>query len=241
MPAALLALITPSISELRLKRYEQDPSGSNKAVIARYLWNIELAEALYPTLNAFEVALRNNLSRQLIEDFGDSWYEDQCFRGILHPPTERQLARLLGELQSENERREKRGEQPRPITSDRVVAESRLGLWASMFYRHYNEAYWLRTSRLKNVFPGSSNRERRIKNIARMISAVHELRNRAAHHEPIFNAPNLRRTHQDARTLIRWLNPKVEQLLDQLDHFPQVYERPFTEYEKIVTDVAAHP
>lgn len=241
MPAALLDLITPSVSEPRLKRYQQEPFASPQAVIARYLWNIDLAEALYPTLNAFEVALRNNLSRQLIEDFGATWYEDERFHAILHKSTKRQLEGLLEKFHRENEQREKRGEQPKPVTSDLVVAESGLGLWASMFYRHYNEAYWLRSSRLKNVFPGASNRKRRISNIARMVRAVHELRNRAAHHEPIFNDPNLHQTHQDARALIKWLNPKVDQLLDQLDHFPQAHKRPFSEYELIVTRVAAHP
>jgi hypothetical protein len=43
--------------------------------IARYLWNVDLCEALYPILHLFEVSLRNAMDWSLKERVGPNWLE----------------------------------------------------------------------------------------------------------------------------------------------------------------------
>ena len=52
------------------------------AVLARYLWNTQLCEALHPTLQALGVALRNRFQAAIARAYGRAdWYVGACWAG----------------------------------------------------------------------------------------------------------------------------------------------------------------
>jgi hypothetical protein len=65
-----------AVSDERLRPYRgggEDESAAD--VLARYAWNVALSEALYPSLQALGVALRNSLHAAIEERFGDGlWF-----------------------------------------------------------------------------------------------------------------------------------------------------------------------
>lgn len=68
MVATLLAELRLPIPPVRLAGC-RPPGGSDEEILATYLWNIELASALFPALAALEVALRNSLHQALVAYF----------------------------------------------------------------------------------------------------------------------------------------------------------------------------
>lgn len=64
---------------------KKDP-GIITDALARYLWNVALSQALYPTLGALAVGLRNNLHDELAAQYGPSWFTRP---GLLRPRARR--------------------------------------------------------------------------------------------------------------------------------------------------------
>jgi len=71
----LFAALSRAHSPERLAAY-RCPNDDDAAVLARYLWNTQLGEALYPTLQALEVALRNSVHAAITRAYGRAdWYD----------------------------------------------------------------------------------------------------------------------------------------------------------------------
>lgn len=67
-----LSQIEQAISPERLRPYRRSPQEADVAVHARYLWNAVLSEALYPPLQALEVALRNGIHAAATGAYGST-------------------------------------------------------------------------------------------------------------------------------------------------------------------------
>src|SRR5688572_22317888 len=97
MVAQFLVELEPTISVARLRRY-QSPTGDPLETAVNYLWNIALAESLYCSLNAIEVALRNALHNSLTRHFGTpTWYDR---RGLLEPKQVDDIGRAKARITS---------------------------------------------------------------------------------------------------------------------------------------------
>jgi hypothetical protein len=75
-----------------------------------------------------------------------------------------------------------------------------LGFWRYLLASRYERTLW-RTS-LYRAFPGQGRRRA----IYTKLAALHLLRNRVAHHEPVHNRP-LERLHADVLLLAGWICP----------------------------------
>ena len=60
MVAALVAKLAPSVSSVRLEAHRPS-GGSDVEMLINYFWNVELCKALYPSIHALEVSLRNSI------------------------------------------------------------------------------------------------------------------------------------------------------------------------------------
>lgn len=45
-------------------------------MLGRYLWNIRLSEAFYPTLALFEVIFRNRVDQAITAQYGQDWLSE---------------------------------------------------------------------------------------------------------------------------------------------------------------------
>lgn len=76
--------ILRALSHERLDGYRQHaPADKDISLLARYLWNVQLCEALYPAIQCLEVTLRNSIHGAATTTFGQAdWYDTP---GLLRP------------------------------------------------------------------------------------------------------------------------------------------------------------
>ena len=87
------------------------------------------------------------------------------------------------------------------VHPSRVVSELPFGFWKYLLSKRYESSLW--TQCLRHAFPGLQPQRRSL-----VFSSVHEshvLRNRIAHHEPIFNR-DLRADSQRIFSVLEWID-----------------------------------
>jgi hypothetical protein len=212
MVSLFLADLEPTISSARLLRY-RSPMGDDLETAVNYLWNMALAESLYCSLNAVEIALRNTIHDTLPAHFGVPIWYDRA--GLLEPYQANEVAGMKKRIISYGN----------PVTPDRVVSELNFGFWVTILSRNYDSRFWqaLRGTTLRKAFPRVPRRERQRVTIHAHYNAIRELRNPVFHHEPLFDDQVLRQRHGNVYRAIHWINPKLVDHIKPFDRFPDVY------------------
>lgn len=220
MQGHIVTDLTLGLSAERLAGYRGRPVAtvSDREAFARYLWNMALAESLYPSLQALEVALRNTLHAALTQHFGcEDWYD---VPGMLQHRNEQEaLVRAKASL----------AEIGRPLEPSRVVAELSFGFWTSLLNQRYEQRLW--PSLLKPAFPFLPKGQRTRKTLSTRLDKVRRLRNRVFHHEPIWHWRDLGQKHSDIHEAIGWIRPMVRDLVRTVDRFPAVHAGGAQAYE----------
>lgn len=190
--------VVDSLSPARLARYIERTSNVTDA-IALYEWNTQVSGALFELLQHAEVVLRNAMSRELVAlrcahgDPAGQWFwhdTDEWF----HPWWQPTMVRNLRNAQSSLARSR------RPVTVGRVVAEMSFGFWRYLLTSHYESSLW--TPALRRAFPRKLARE----TVHELVEHLNLLRNRVAHHEPIYDR-NLQTDVLRIEQLLDWLSP----------------------------------
>jgi hypothetical protein len=212
MVSQLLSNLEHSVSPARLQRY-RSPSGHDLETVVNYLWNVALAESLYCSLGAVEIALRNALHRTLTHHFGvPTWYDR---RGLLEQ-------RQINEINAVKTRIESHGD---PVTPDRIVSELTFGFWVVILSRNYAARLWQghNAAPLKNAFLRIPRNSRQRQTIHQQYNAIRELRNRVFHHEPIYDDQFLLQRYGETKRGLHWLNPRMVYILEWYDRFREVH------------------
>jgi hypothetical protein len=198
-----------TFSEKRMEKYFQRYPDPEKATL-HYQCNIELAEAFYPCITTFEVALRNAVGRELASLFGrEDWY-------VLFTATPG-LTDLNKYITQANKQIAGRKEYTSP---SKIIAELTLGFWVSLFNVEYERVLW---KSLRKVFPHMPKRERQRKKVAPPLNRFRTFRNRIFHHEPIsWNLERLRQIHAEMLTVVAWINRDIPVWLASFDRFDSV-------------------
>ena len=209
-PPSYYALLRSVLSADRLDVYRQPRDADSLDAVARYLWNEALSEALYPTLAALEVGLRNNLHDELSALYGPSWFTRP---GLLRPSEAQRVTDVLATL----------GRQRKPLTAGRVVAELTFGFWTSLCDRAYERPLWQPLWRRRMVLPYLPRRHRTRHYVSAHLNGIRLLRNRVFHYEPVWHRRDLAQRHQDILAAIGWVSPVLAETAAPLDRFPAVY------------------
>jgi hypothetical protein len=147
------------------------------AAIALYSWNAQVSAALLNPLHLCEVVVRNAVSDALSTVYGTNWPWDATFYNSLPNPSppafnpRRELARA-------------RHGQP---SVGKVVAELKFVFWQTMFTGRFDGRLW--NPHLRSVMPyldPAKSEQQLRKAIHDELESLRLLRNRIAHHEPIF-------------------------------------------------------
>ena len=212
MQASTAAQLSRILSPERLDAYRQrlSPSISDEALLSAYLWNMALAESLYPSLQTLEVALRNAIHDAACRHFNSAhWFS---MPGVLQHPNERDaVQRAVSSLTH----------QQKPQDAGRIVAELSFGFWTSLMDRRYEQSLWPRL--LKPVFPHLPRSIRTRAVISRRFHRVRQLRNRIFHHEPVWYWQDLAQHHQEVMEAFGWIEPTARNFVGILDRFNDVY------------------
>ncbi|HKI31944.1 MAG TPA: hypothetical protein VKA46_08745 [Gemmataceae bacterium] len=214
MQGPLFQKIRACVSSPRLDIYRQ-PGDSDFDVIVRYLWNVQLCEALYPSLQALEVAFRNSLHAAATGRFHSEFWFD--------PPPNR-LAR--SEQADVTTAKADLGKQGKPLEVGRIIAELTFGFWTSLLNTRYERVFW--PWMLLPTFPGMPRHIRTRHTVSKRFNEIRALRNRVFHHERIAHWPNLAQRHADLVEAIGWISPEGKRLLPAIDRFAEVYAGAWT-------------
>lgn len=215
------------LSSERLRSYQLEGDAPLDTVV-RYFWNIALCEALYPTLNAAEIALRNSIHASMTSYFGtEDWFDDP---NALEPD---QYATVQAA------KRDLRG-RGKPHNAGRVIAQLHFGFWVTMLSKPYEQRVWERNgfTPLRTVFPHAKRRERRRWLLYRRFADINALRNRVFHYEPVWDEVviaqrtlNVADLHQGTLDAIGWISPALRDSVGFLDRFEAVHSDGHTQLE----------
>lgn len=206
------------MSNERLESYRL-ASDDDAGMIARYLWNIALGEALYPSLQCLEIALRNSIHNTISAAFGTpNWFDTQ----LLKPTQLEQVMQAKRALTA----------QSKPLEPGRIIAELSFGFWTSLLNAPYEAPIWQKY--LRPVFPHAPRKVRTRSTLARKLNGVRQLRNRIFHHEPIWHWLDLEQKHADIVATVGWISPELQTVLRKVDRFSKTYtagSNPFKELD----------
>jgi hypothetical protein len=180
-----------SISNIRFERYLNNSQSKDFDAIMLYRWNTLVSQSLYTYLQAWEICLRNKLNAFLMWKYNDKWpFDDaRACRNFKSDDIKR--------VQEAVTRQKSQRNTQFPSTSS-IVSDLSAGFWVSQLSRRYSVPYsWQHN--IKRIFPNDSTMtEIEAREIC---DDLLKLRNRIAHHEPIFHLP-LDELHQKLSKII---------------------------------------
>lgn len=166
-----------SITEVRFARYLSVSNGVELDAIGHYHWNCALSQSLYFPLHMWEIALRNKLNAFLCWKYNSKWpYDQRVFRNLINNDKRR-----LSETIERQERQ--RG---KPCSTDPIVADLSAGFWVSQLTQSYVVPYTWKYN-IARLFPHDKSMDR--ERASDICDKLLDLRNRVAHHEPIYHLP----------------------------------------------------
>lgn len=198
--------IFDALSSDRLGKYKQYKTTkfNDQETVQRYLFNSELSAEVHKAVHILEVVLRNQVTKEWNKYLGTS---DWPLNGS-HIPNLGKFQLMHRKL---SEAISRAGSTP---TNGKVVAELSLGFWLHMFDNKF-DVHNIKI--IKNIFlhRKSWNKSLRIEigTIRDEIEVIHELRNRIAHHEPIFHRKDLDAQFKLITDHIEQLEPACMDLL----------------------------
>ncbi len=162
------------LSVERLGTYVAGCDGQLDTALDLYDWNTAVSAAFWQPLGHIEVVLRNAMSlalaaRQSRDDLPGSWLDDAAIALDRRARADIAIARR---------RVLKKGKRP---SDSQTISELAFGFWRYLITRRHT-ALW---PDLASAFPGAPDRRR--ETVEEPIARLHDLRNRIAHHQRVWN------------------------------------------------------
>lgn len=220
MVAQFITALERPVSRVRLENYHP-ANGTDLDMVVTCFYNLELSEALYPALQAFEIALRNSVHLALSQHFQNPyWFDTPGLYPLPKPP-----ATMPWQALAIQGARDKLTEEKKPHGSDRIVAEMHLGFWHGLFNRPFEAALWRpnQSALVKQVFPLAPNSQRNRQSVWNHIHRIRILRNRVMHYEPIWHRARLADDHGAILEALRWISPDMHDIITMCDRFLLVH------------------
>ncbi len=171
--------VRASLSAARMGTFEAAAgvqADDDPAALLLYGWNAEVSGAFLAPLHLCEVVIRNAVADALEALYGPRWPWSATFERSLPDP-----------IQGYSPRRDLQGSRRSAQTTGKVIPELKFVFWQKMFTGRYDTRIW--DSHLRRVMPNLE----QAKPVADLrlsiygeLEKVRLLRNRIAHHEPIF-------------------------------------------------------
>ncbi len=213
--AQFVAELHLALSRDRLEAYRPQ-GGDDLEMLTNYFWNIDLAEALVPSLHAAELVLRNSIHAAMTNHYGtDMWF--------YHPDVEKLWQRIGSDQLRQRDTVRNRVASKRTVTSGRLVAGFEFGFWVALLGDRYQRPLWQpnKFALHKAVFPQQPRPSRQ--QVHDRYRAIQGLRNRVFHYEAVWHRQNLLQEHADIHEAITWISPTLHRAIHAVDNFPTIY------------------
>ena len=191
---AIAAVISPP----RLGRYLAAENGNRRRALALYRWNAQVSAAFMFPLHICEVSTRNGIVDAIERVYGPSWHVAGSFERSLPSGQQGELRRARYGMPS----------------AGKVVAELKFSFWAAILTRRHDGRLW--TPSIRTDFPhfGQQPPATCRAQLHTALEDVRKLRNRIAHHEPIFGR-DLAAEYARIRQVIAWRSNETANWMDR--------------------------
>ena len=208
-----LTALEKCFSQDRMQGYLREMVNDSQKAFELYAWNTRISTELFIPLQGVEISLRNALHDELSNAFGAYWFDNLPIP--LLPRTQNQISQAKQMLTSRN----------RSITPSAVISELSFGFWIALLGRGQQNSYetqlWI--PHLHKAFP-NVNLSRR--SVHQPLDDLRKLRNRIAHHEPIFNR-NIQNDYQTMLQMCQAIDIEMAQWVEYHNNIDAVLlERP---------------
>jgi hypothetical protein len=168
-----------------------------------YEWNAILASSFLVPLHVYEVTLRNAISEAISHRYGADWPTNQVFQNSLAFKNKKALLSLLTN----------NGYQ----SVGKLLPELKLSWFEEVLTARHDGRIW--TPYIFTTFPNSTNLtvQQLRKHLKDACFTIRKLRNRIAHHEPIFNQSCLPNVYPLIQSTIALRCQDTQQWLSQLE------------------------
>ena len=180
----IIELVSATLSQAKMSTYKSSmrvAGDEDQDALTLYAWNTQVSAELLAPLHMCEVVIRNAISDALTAVYGPMWPWNPVFLTSLPNPRSgsgysprRELSQLLSKLGSAS-------------SAGRVIPEIKFVFWQKMFTQRHDVRIW--STHLHHVFP-NLDRSKSLEELRKMLhdtlGTIRSLRNRVAHHEPIF-------------------------------------------------------
>jgi hypothetical protein len=209
-------ILNSIFSKARISPYLRDYTNAEN-VLARYHINIELSEAMMPTLHYFEVCLRNRIDQVIKKYYTSDW--------LIRIP--KQLKIPIQDINKINEIILRKSISRKTLpTHDDIVAHMTFGFWCSFFQRKYDPMIWHLKESMKIVFPNIPRVNRKRAYIEPKLFKIKEMRNRIAHYEPLLNRKiSILEVYNLCHEIIMGMSYEAIEMLKKVDRFITVYDK----------------
>lgn len=179
-----LQTIKKALSSARMSTYEAviDRAGNklnDEQALGLYAWNAQVSAAFLAPLHICEIVVRNAVAEVLESQYGSKWPWSAGFEQSLPDPK-------IGY----SPRADLRSARRAAPTTGKVIPELAFVFWQKMFTGRYDVRLW--NAYLVKTFPNLPHGQSVSKSrqaIYDDLEHIRKLRNRIAHHEPIFSRP----------------------------------------------------
>lgn len=210
-PAAFHSLPI-AISTPRLAPYVRATTTQGEA-LRLYTWNIEAAAAMWGPIQVLEISLRNIIHAQLVLKFDiPDWWN--------HPMVSLTKFGRDRIAKADKDAQSTANLHRRSVVPDDIVAALPFVFWESLLTKggkqQYETKFW--QPFLHNAFPHFTGQR---KDVQQRVETLRHLRNRIAHHEPIFHR-HLQADHETLLHILGWIDPTVAQYVDAHSRLKEV-------------------
>lgn len=203
----IACLSTPRMTTYQQVVTHKPQNEQTLAALALYRWNVEVSAAFMAPIHLCEVVVRNAAAEALTAVYGPRWVWDASFTGALPDPPRPTYSPKRDLIQVRQHH----------ATVGKVIPELKFVFWENLFTRRHDGRLWSR--HLLSVLPhlDASQPPNVLRNTVRSeIESVRHIRNRVAHHEPIF-ARNLAGELQSMRQLVQWRSTEAAAWFDDME------------------------
>ncbi len=145
-----------------------------------YQWNLQISSALIIPLQVCEIAARNGIVLALEQKYGQNWHTSESF--IKSLPQSKSGYSPYVDFKQTSDRLSRR----KALTEGKVVADLKFAFWERMLTKRHDTRLW--KPYFADAFPNADNTNLHLARgeISESLEKIRRLRNRIAHHEPIF-------------------------------------------------------
>ena len=216
----VIEALKASLSPERMQTYLTETQGDREKAALLYTWNTAISAAFYGPLQGLEVALRNAMHSQLERRYGSAWYDNS--ETGLDDGCRGRIANAKLKLTRDGYRAD----------PPQIVSALSFGFWVSLLGHggriegsehraNYEMKLW-RPS-LRGAFPHCENLTRR--QAHKPLNYLRTLRNRIAHHEPIF-ARHLAEDYARILEVTGWISPGTREWINHHSRVRALLEIP---------------